>query len=281
MNDRTGDRAMRNDAQDGPPGQSGMRPADGGEGWAVIRGRAPEVLVGVLGGMGPAATLDFLDKLIAATPAERDQDHIPVTVWSNPRIPNRNRALLEPGSPSPGPDLQYGVRQLEAQGASFIAIACNTAHHWHAEMQAAVSIPILHIADIAVAALREAGHLPGTAVGLMCSDGTLASGYYDTRLAEAGFAVIRPTDDMQRRMMTAIYAVKVADLTLAGRLSRELAKEFAAAGAGVLLLACTELPVALANDLCGLPSCIDATLCLARACVARAAALASEPYPET
>jgi aspartate racemase len=236
----------------------------------AVPGTPPQVLVGILGGMGPAATADFLEKLIAATPAKRDQDHLPVAIWSNPRIPNRNDALLVPGSPSPAADLQFGVRQLEAQGASFIAIPCNTAHHWHAEMQSAVSIPILHIADIAIAALREGGHRPGTSVGLMCSDGTLASGYYDQRLAAAGFKVVRPTEDMQKRVMRAVYAVKSAEMKLARDLSLALCREFVAAGAEVLLLACTELPVALANDLRDLPPHIDATVSLAQACVAKA-----------
>ena len=146
-------------------------------------------------------------------------------------------------------------------------------------MQSAVSIPILHIADIAVAALREAGHAAGTAIGLMCSDGTLASGYYDQRLEAAGFQVIRPTKDMQARMMQAIYAVKVADIEHARDLSLQLSEEFVAAGAAVLLLACTELPVALDGHMERRPPHIDATVSLARACVARALAVATEPYP--
>jgi aspartate racemase len=243
---------------------------------ADIPGKPPRVLVGILGGMGPAATADFLEKLIAATPADRDQDHLPVAIWSNPRIPNRNDALLVPGSPSPVADLQFGVRQLEMLGASFIAIACNTAHHWHAEMQSAVSIPILHIADIAIASLREGGQRPGASVGLMCSDGTLASGYYDNRLEAAGFKVVRSTNDMQKRVMRAVYAVKSGDLKLATDLSLQLSREFVAAGADVLLLACTELPVALAGHLELLPPHIDATVSLARACVAKALKVAGD-----
>ncbi len=231
-------------------------------------------LIGVLGGMGPAATLDFLAKILAATPASRDQDHIPVAVWSDPRIPDRNKAVLDPDNfPSPAPDLQTGARKLESLGADFIAIACNTAHHWHEPIQAAVSIPVLHIADIAVSRLADAGHRPGTAVGLLCSDGTLGSGYYDRRLETAGYAVVRPTAAMQVRMMRAIHAVKTADLPLAADLSRALAFEFLALGAGVLLIACTELPIALGTDMHRLP-CLDATLCLAEACVARALGLA-------
>ena len=229
-------------------------------------------LIGVLGGMGPAATLDFLAKILAATPVSRDQDHIPVAVWSDPRIPDRNKAILDPDNfPSPAPDLQHGARKLEGVGADFIAIACNTAHHWHDAIQAAVSIPVLQIADIAVSRLTAAGHGPGTMVGLMCSDGTLGSGYYDRRLEAAGFSILRPTAAMQVRMMAAIYAVKVGDMVRAEDLSRALAREFLAAGASVLLVACTELPIALGPDMDRLP-CLDATVCLAEACVDRALA---------
>ena len=229
-------------------------------------------LVGVLGGMGPAATLDFLAKVLAATPVAQDQDHIPVAVWSDPRIPNRNLAILDPERhPSPTPDLQAGARKLEALGADFIAIACNTAHHWHDDIQGAVGVPVLHIADIAVARLAAAGHGAGTAVGLMCSDGTLASGYYDRRLRASDMPVLRPTADMQRRMMEAIYAVKVGAMARAEDLSRALAREFLGEGADVLLVACTELPLALGPDMRALP-CLDATVCLAEACVERALA---------
>jgi aspartate racemase len=271
---------MRSDAENSQIHGATRRRATSKERSAAVPVGAPGVLIGVLGGMGPAATLDFLGKIIAATPAGRDQDHIPVAVWSNPRIADRNKALLVPGSPSPAADLQYGARQLETLGASFLAIACNTAHHWHAEIQRAVAVPVLHIADLAVAALGKAGHPPGTPVGLLCSDGTLASGYYDVRLEKAGFTVVRPTSDMQTRMMAAIHAVKIADLKRAGELSRRLADEFRSAGAAVLLLGCTELPIALGNDTQSLPSCLDATACLAEACVARATALAAPQSAE-
>jgi aspartate racemase len=237
---------------------------------------AHKPLIGVLGGMGPAATLDFVGKILAATPAALDQDHIPVAVWSDPRIPNRNLAILDPERhPSPSPALQAGARKLEELGADFIAIACNTAHHWHDDVQGAVRVPVLHIADIAVARLAAARQGAASRVGLMCSDGTLGSGYYDRRLRSAGVTVLRPTAAMQARMMEAIYAVKTGVMAKAEDMSRVLAREFLGMGADVLLVACTELPLALGPDMHSLP-CLDATVCLAEACVERALALGKD-----
>lgn len=217
--------------------------------------------------MGPAATVDFLAKIIAATPAQRDQDHVPVVVWSDPRIPERNAAILDPaGNPSPVAALRHGARQLQAAGATFIAIACNTAHHWHADIQHAVTIPVLHIADIAVAALRDRGCPPDSAVGLMVTNGTLASGYYAARLERAGFTPIVPAAEVQADIAASILAVKRADLDLARRLASGAARKLHGAGAAILLLGCTELPIALRADSQN-PPVLDATTCLAEACV--------------
>jgi aspartate racemase len=127
--------------------------------------------IGILGGMGPAATVDFLTKIVAATPAHCDQEHIPVIVWSDPRTPDRTLALLNPDSPSPVPALRDGAMALEKAGADFIAIACNTAHHWHHCIQKATTIPVLHIADVAVDELARTEVRAGGAIGLMGTNG--------------------------------------------------------------------------------------------------------------
>ncbi|WP_309139629.1 amino acid racemase [Siccirubricoccus sp. G192] len=118
-----------------------------------------ERFLGVLGGMGPLASAQFMARLTLLTPAERDQDHIPALLWSDPRVPDRTAARLG-GGEDPLPALLRGLRGLEAAGCGAIAIPCNTAHGWFDALQAATGLPILHIVDAAAAELARLG-VPG------------------------------------------------------------------------------------------------------------------------
>src|SRR5208283_405759 len=100
--------------------------------------------------MGPAATADFLAKLVRLTPARRDQEHIPIVLYCQPQTPDRGAAILA-GGVSPLPHLLQGVRRLTEAGAQVLAIPCNSTHHWFEQLQAACPVPILHIADAAIA----------------------------------------------------------------------------------------------------------------------------------
>jgi len=99
-------------------------------------------VIGILGGMGPAATLALYERILALTSAECDQDHLHVIIDSNPKIPDRTAAILGDGE-SPLPAMIEGARTLERAGANVLVIPCNTAHHWLADLQKAVSIPII------------------------------------------------------------------------------------------------------------------------------------------
>ena len=103
-------------------------------------------VVGILGGMGPAATADFYLKLIQATPAAVDQEHLQVLIWSDPTIPDRTEALLTHGE-DPTPALIAGAEMLRRSGAGMLAVPCNTAHAFLAAVQAEVDIPIIHMIE--------------------------------------------------------------------------------------------------------------------------------------
>src|SRR4051812_8597528 len=113
-------------------------------------------MLGVLGGIGPMATVDFMSKVVQNTPAARDQDHIPMVVCSAVDIPDRTAAILGEGA-DPFPAMRDALRRLEAVGARCIAIPCNTAHHWHAALQAETSARILHIVDVVAGTLIREG----------------------------------------------------------------------------------------------------------------------------
>jgi aspartate racemase len=225
-------------------------------------------MLGVLGGMGPLATADFYEKLIAQTPAARDQEHVPVVIYAVPQVPDRTVALLE-GGPSPLPALQTGLETLVAAGAQAIAIACNTAHAWYDELAAASPVPILHIADAAAAAaVRIAG--PGARLALVATTGTLAAGFYPRRLAERGFECAAPTDaEMRELVMPGIGKVKAGAIDEGGRLLERAVGTLLERGARAVVLGCTEVPVALDRIASPLRTrCVDATDALAGACVA-------------
>jgi aspartate racemase len=224
-------------------------------------------LLGVLGGMGPLAAADFLAKLAQETPATRDQDHVPYVAWGVPQIPERPAAILGKGE-SPLPQMLHGIAALKQAGAQAIAIACNTAHYWHEELQREGGLPILHIADAACDLLAERGITTGS-IGLICTEGTLRAGFFQQRFAARGLGCIASTPaDQQGLVMPAIAAVKTNDLALAHTLAVQAVLRLHEAGARAVVLACTETPLAIDHaPSAATPLCIDATRALARACV--------------
>ena len=223
-------------------------------------------MLGVLGGMGPMATVDFLAKLVRATPAGRDQDHIPTLVCSAVDIPDRADAILGAG-PDPLPAMRAALVRLEAGGATRIAIPCNTAHHWHAALQAGTSLPILHIVDAVAETLARAGIGRGGRIGLLATDGTLRTGLYRERLARRGLACLEPGPEGQAGVAAAIRLVKADRVAEARPLLEAQVRALASAGCDRVVMACTEIPIALAgSDPSGL--LVDATEALACACVA-------------
>jgi aspartate racemase len=229
-------------------------------------------LLGVLGGMGPLATADFLRKLTEITPASRDQDHIPVLVYSNPQVPDRSTAITGKGE-SPLPALLDGIARLQDGGAEAIAIPCNTAHYWYDEMKAASRVPILHIVGSVCDVLRGKGIAGGT-VGVMGTAGTLHTGIYQGYLQRNGYMPVLPSDaEMAELVMPGIVAVKAGDLTTAKRDLGRAARLLAARGAQMVVLGCTEIPLALAD---ASPEAaaryVDSTAALAQASLAWARA---------
>jgi aspartate racemase len=136
--------------------------------------------VGVLGGMGPEATVDFMAKVIALTPADKDQDHIQMLVDHNPTVPNRQAAILGEGE-DPGPVLADMARRLESAGADFLVIPCNTAYGFRDSVENAVDIPLVSIIDVTIDAVGELA--PGArSVGLLATDGCLQASVYQNAM---------------------------------------------------------------------------------------------------
>jgi aspartate racemase len=230
--------------------------------------------VGILGGMGPAAALDLQAKILAATPADGDEGHLPIVTWNVPQVPDRVAAVMGAG-PSPLPAMITGARALEACGCEAFVVACNTAHHWAGDLAGAVRIPLLHIADAAVAALERLP-VPPMRVGLLATRATVQAGIYGQRLAQRGFQWIAPTDEEQAKFVDpAIARVKAGNVAGARAPFEAAAQALAGRGAEAILLACTELPLAAQGARCPVPI-LDASQALADAVVAFALARAPD-----
>jgi aspartate racemase len=243
--------------------------------------RAGPFRLGVVGGVGPAATVDFMAKIVRNTPAGRDQDHLKVVVDQNPQIPDRTAHLAGAG-PDPTLALYAACLRLQEAGAGLIAIPCNTAHAFVARLQPRLAVPIVNM--LAATADRACALLPaGAAVGLLATDGTVRSRLYDDAFAATGLRLVTPDAAHQRLVMEAIYG---GDGIKAGRTNGACRDRLLAAlrhlvdrGARAIVLGCTELPLVLRGadvDVDGLRvRVLDPTDILAQACVARATAHAA------
>jgi aspartate racemase len=225
--------------------------------------------IGILGGMGPLATVDLYGKIVSQTPAGRDQEHIPVIVYADPRVPDRSAALLH-GGEDPIPWLIHGARQLAALDPDFIVIPCNTAHAFLHQVQPHVDRPILSMIDAAADAIATS-YPDVRVVGLLATSGTISTEIYQRALAQRGIDTLTPGAETQQRcVMAAIHNVKAGDTGRATvNLLVEAANELTQRGAGALLAACTEIPVVLQQRSVRLPL-IDATDTLARLAITTA-----------
>jgi len=201
-------------------------------------------LLGVLGGMGPLATAQFLRRLVELTPAAREQDHVPTVVWSCPQIPDRVAPILGQGV-SPLPKLREGLAVLSGAGALAIAIPCNTAHHWLRELEAASSVPILSIIDAVLGEVEAAA--PSGPVALLATAAALHARLFQGGLKAMGHEVLVPSDsEMADLLLPSIALVKRDRLAEAGELLNQLIDALQARGASAIVAACSEIPLALA-----------------------------------
>lgn len=224
-----------------------------------------ELVPGIIGGMGPEATIDLMQRIIANTNAIDDVDHIRCIVDNNPKVPSRIKAILEKGVGNPGPAMAEMANRLEKWGADFLVIPCNTAHYYYDYVASAVSIPVVHLIDLVVdtiltenPAIREIGVLGSTTI--------VKTALYETRFSERGVKVVYPEVEIQEKLFEVIRTVK------SGKTSGPVAAQFVGIcnhlkdkGVSMCILGCTELGVIRTN----LPiKSFDAAEILAREIVA-------------
>jgi aspartate racemase len=240
----------------------------------------PQKVIGILGGMGPEATVDCFDKIIKNTPASGDQDHLRVVIDSNPAVPDRTAAIIGDGD-SPVPVMVAGCRALERAGADFIIIPCVSAHVFLEDVRQQIELPILSIFD-AVAETITRDYPEMNLVGLLGTTGTVSGGLFQKRLIVDEIETLVPEDKMQSKIMSAVYDIKKAKPT---RSRSEITADLVAAaeslinrepeGARGIIAGCTEIPLALKQQHLSVPY-FDAVNILARAAILEAGV---EPVP--
>ena len=228
----------------------------------------PEKVIGILGGMGPEATIDLFYKIIKFTPAEKDQDHLRIIIDNNPKIPDRTAAILGKGE-DPLPALQETARNLEKAGADFIIIPCNTAHYFLPSIQESVKIPILNmIEETAKETQKRISQIKK--VGLLASIGIYKTEIYHQHFKKINIVVISPEEKDKEEVMNAIYAVKAGDLSneVKGNIIK-IAQKLIDKEAEAIIAGCTEIPLILKEGDVSVPI-IDPTRILAKAAVQKA-----------
>ncbi len=227
-----------------------------------------EKIIGVLGGMGPEATIDLFHKIVKLTPAKYDQEHIRIIIDNNPKIPDRTKAILY-GDKDPLPELIKTAQNLEKAGADFIIISCNTAHYYYQKIQEMVHIPILNMV------YETALHIHNTfpfikKISLFATKGTYQAELYQTHLGNFGIKTLVPSETEQKQLMEIIYGVKAGqDLVYLRTQIIGIVESEIKNGTQAIVAGCTEIPLVLKDGEVGVPV-IDPTTILAKKAIEKA-----------
>lgn len=225
--------------------------------------------LGVIGGMGPEATLYFYDEVIDHTVASCDQDHIDMVIINQASMPDRTKAILTGDDAKLLATMREDAQALEALGCANIAIPCNTSHYFYDKIQSFTKVPIIHMPREAV---REAVAAQGARrVGIMATDGTVRTGVYASECKAAGVQCVTPSPDRQADVMSIIYDEIKAGREVDMRKFNRVMREFIRLDCDAVILACTELSV-LKRDHEVPDMCLDAMDVLIRESILRSGA---------
>lgn len=214
--------------------------------------------------MGPLATAEFMKKVIMKTPAQFDQEHIPMLIRNVPQVPDRTNYLMGLGS-DPFAALNHGFGELLKAGATCIVIPCNTAHHWYERLTHGKRV---HTISIIESVVEQAVSREYQSVGILATDATIQTNLYQSALEQHGIKAIVPGQLQQASVMEGIKAVKAGDLNIATNIIEPVFDDMVKHGADAVIFGCTEIPVALEKIEQKAPErCLDSLGILAQKCV--------------
>ncbi len=215
---------------------------------------------GIIGGMGPQATIDLFQKIVSNTEASCDNEHIHILIDNNTDIPDRTKSILN-NSDLPLKYLSQSAKNLEKSGASFLAMPCNTAHFFYERLIKEVNIPIINMIEETAKYLKERNEKRFL---LLATTGTIKTEIYQNIFNKYDLTIIKPQQDFQEEIMVAIY-----DFVKEGKpyenvakfkeyLNQELNNDI-----DNIILGCTELPILFEDNKLEYKS-VDPTLVLAK-----------------
>jgi aspartate racemase len=201
-------------------------------------------VIGILGGMGPLATIDLFGKIVRNTPAKQDQDHFRILIYNNPKIPSRIDAILN-GAENPLQELSRTAQVLAAAGAEFIVMPCHTAHYWYEELQANTPVPIVNMIRNTVVTIQA--NYPDLAnhILLLSTTATLKMKLYQKAFQSYGFQLHVPNPLEQELIQSTIKEAKASRIESNPYLEpfTHIINRYQAKGLKAILGACTEIPL--------------------------------------
>lgn len=198
--------------------------------------------IGIIGGMGPMATVDLMEKIIQSTQASDDQDHIHILVDNNTAIPDRTEAILH-GGKSPVMELVRSGLNLERMGADVLVLACNTAHYFLPQVQPFLHVPVLNMIEVIANECVESGMC---CIGLLASEGTYGSGIYKKAFDKRGMKLLQPDEAQRQILHDMIYhGVKAGNRLYDVTEVCKVLSDMRSRGAKAFILGCTEIPIAV------------------------------------
>lgn len=220
--------------------------------------------LGILGGMGPLATVDLYDKIVRHTDAHSDAEHIHILIDSYPEIPDRTAYILG-GDQDPSPYLIQAAKNIEAMGADYLVMPCNTAHYFYESMKEEITIPFIHMIE-EVGKYIKINHPNVKKVGLLATEGTYKGRIYDKQLEDYGIEVCHPSEVHKKITSELIYAVKEGHTNIFDINIEAVIESFHQNDIELIILGCTELPIAFKRLKLDVVT-IDPTLILAIAAI--------------
>ena len=225
-----------------------------------------EKVLGVLGGVGPLATIYFADLVVKMTDARTDQEHIAMVILNHSSIPDRTEYIMDKSKPNPLPVMISDAKMLEEDNCDYIVIPCNTAHYFYDEIQKSVSVPIINILEETVKYCEQT--IPNIKkIGVLATDGTIASHAYQNIINKHGLECVVPEKEDQQSVMNIIYnqvkAGREVDIFEFQRIIGNLKN----LGCDAVVLGCTELSIIKKDFEINRNDIVDSMECLARASI--------------
>lgn len=200
--------------------------------------------LGIIGGLGPMATIYFMELVVRMTKADNDNGHIPMIIYNYPDTPDRTEYLLDHSKPNPLPNILEMGENLKKQGCEYFAMPCITAHYFGKEITETIGSGFINMIEETAKFLNKKKI---DTVGLMATDGTVKSKVFEDTLNAYGINVVVPSDEKQRLVMKVIYDEVKAGKEVSVNDLYEVKEELKSKGAKLCLLGCTELSVVKGN----------------------------------